>query len=112
MVILLRILLVLLPIILLAVWIRWRSKVNKGGEIPESEVKSLRRTLFVLVVSIMAVGVGLKLSDESGDVDGIYVPARVEDGKLIPGYFKPHDAKPEGEGARPDDNGAEDSEKN
>lgn len=110
MVILLRILLVLLPIILLGVWIRWRSKVNKGGEIPESEVKSLRRTLIVLVLTIVGVGAGLKLSDESGDVDGTYVPARVEDGKLIPGYFKPHGADDQDEATTKD--GADDSEQN
>ncbi len=109
MVIFLRILLVLLPIILLVVWVRWRSKVNKGGEIPESEIKSLRRTLAVLVVTIIGVGIGLKLSDESGDVDGVYVPARVEDGKLIPGYFKPQEEDSDEHSKK---EGADDSENN
>jgi len=91
MVILLRILLVLLPIVLLVVWLRWRSKVNRGGDIPEAEVKSLRQTLIVLLITLFGVGVGLKLTG-SNDIDGIYVPARVVDGKLIPGYFKPNEA--------------------
>tara|TARA_R110002072_G_scaffold92461_1_gene205773 strand:- start:126 stop:458 length:333 start_codon:yes stop_codon:yes gene_type:complete len=110
MVILLRVLLVLLPIILLLVWVRWRSKVNNGGEIPESEVKSLRLSLFAIVIAIMGVGIGLKLSDESGDVDGVYVPARVENGTLIPGYFKPQESDKK-ETPSTDDSAA-DSEKN
>lgn len=110
MVILLRILLVLLPIVLLLVWIRWRSKVNAGGEIPESEVRTLRHSLVAIVVAIIGVGVGLKMFDDSGDVDGVYVPARVENGKLIPGYFKPTDEAEE-EGRQKKD-GADDSGQN
>lgn len=110
MVILLRVLLVLLPVILLVVWVRWRSKLNKGGEIPASEVKSLRLSLLAIVIAIMGVGIGLKLFDESGDVDGVYVPARVENGTLIPGYFKPQgDEKKE---APSSDDSAADSEQN
>lgn len=92
MVILLRILLVLLPLVLLIAWIRWRVRTNKGEGLPEKEVKTFKRILFSILAAIIAVGASLKVMDDSSsDVDRVYVPARVENGKLIPGHFVPAD---------------------
>lgn len=87
MIILIRILLIILPIALLIVWMRWRAKVSAGGEIPEDETRRLRRTLIVIIVALVATGFSLKIFDDGGSVDGVYVPARMENGILIPGHF-------------------------
>ncbi|MBL4836600.1 MAG: hypothetical protein JKY34_03395 [Kordiimonadaceae bacterium] len=87
MIILIRILLVILPIALLIVWMRWRAKVSAGGEMPENETRRLRRTLIIIIVALVATGSSLKIFDGGGSVDGVYVPARMENGILIPGHF-------------------------
>jgi len=87
MVIVLRILLILLPVALLIIWLRMRIKKKAGQEITDKELARTRWGLLALVLTILAVGIGLKLTDTSADTAQVYVPARVENGELIPGHF-------------------------
>lgn len=88
----LRLMLILIPIIGLLMWIRWRMKRDLDEKTRQVEFKRFRIGLTVLLVVTLATGLGLRFLDEgAGDVDSVYVPARVEDGKVIPGYYIPKD---------------------
>ena len=96
MVVMLRVLLVLLPVVALILWLRWRHKRDLGDEVRELEAKRLRVGMTILTVALLLTGLGFRfLDDTSGDVDEVYVPARVENGVLIPGKFVPKDQVPE-----------------
>lgn len=88
----LRLMLILIPIAALLMWIRWRMKRDLDEETREIEFRRLRIGLAVLLAVTLATGLGLRFFDDgAGDIDSIYVPARVEDGKVIPGYYIPKD---------------------
>lgn len=92
MAILFRILLVLIPIVAVIFWLRWRASENLDEEERELELRRLRMVLVALVLALFGVGLGFRTMDDStGDVDQVYVPARVEDGKVVPGRFVPRD---------------------
>ena len=101
MVILLRLLLVILPVIMLLFWVRWRMKSAANGEVPESETKAMRRGLIVALISMVGIGASLKLLEDDAVTDGVYVPARVENGKVIPGHMAPRPEKGAETGAAP-----------
>jgi len=108
MAIFLRLMLILIPIAALLLWLRWRMKRDLDEETRNAEFKRLRIGLTVLVVVTLAAGLGLRFIDDgAGDVDSTYVPARVEDGKVIPGYYIPKDdaEKKDGKEAEPDKGG-------
>ena len=88
----LRLMLILIPIAGLLMWIRWRMKRDLDEETRQVEFRRFRIGLTVLLVVTLATGLGLRfLDDGAGEIDSIYVPARVEDGKVIPGYYIPKD---------------------
>jgi len=90
MIIVIRILLLLLPVVGLLFWIRARARKSAGGDISEDDVKHLRLGLIGLVVLLLIAGLGIRMTDTRGDGGAgaeIYVPARVENGKTIPGHF-------------------------
>lgn len=92
MTIFLRIMLVIIPIVGLLLWIRWRMKRDLDEETREIEFRRFRIGLVALLVASLATGLGLRfLDDGAGEIDSVYVPARVEDGKVIPGYYIPKD---------------------
>lgn len=92
MAVVLRILLVLLPIMALILWLRWRAKRDLGEEIRELEVKRLRVGMSILTAALLLTGLAFRfLDDTSGEIDQVYVPARMENGVLIPGKFVPRD---------------------
>ena len=100
----LRILLVLIPILALFLWLRWRMKRDLDEATREVEFRRLWTGALVLVVAMLLTGLGLRFFDDaSGDTDLVYVPARVEDGKVIPGHYVP---KEEAGGEKPE-SGAE-----
>ena len=112
MAIFLRIMLLLIPIFGLLLWIRWRMKRDLDEETREVEFRRLRIGMTVLVLTTLAAGLGLRFFDDgAGEVDSIYVPARVENGKVIPGYFIPKKPLDEQNGKKPnsDENGGESS---
>lgn len=107
MAVLLRILLVLLPIIALVLWLRWRVKREQGEDVRELEAKRLRVGMSILTVALLLTGLAFRFLDNtSGDVDQVYVPARVENGVLIPGKFVPKDEAPEEVGEEEGDDGS------
>lgn len=104
MVVVLRILLVLIPIIALLLWLRWRVKQDLDEETQQLEFKRLCVGMAVLVLALFATGLGLRFFDDSsGDVDQVYVPARVEDGKVVPGKFVPRDEQEQNQTPKSED---------
>lgn len=90
MALLLRIILVLIPIVAVLAWLRWRMKRDLDEEVRLAEFKRLKISFVCLTVVLLFAGLGLRfLNDTSGNVDEVYVPARVENGVLIPGKFVP-----------------------
>jgi len=87
MLIFLRILMLLIPVALLFLWLRWRMKRNQEGGLSDADEQRAKVTLIVLIVALLASGISLKLLDNSGSPSGRYVPARVEDGRIIEGHF-------------------------
>jgi len=90
MVIFLRVMLILIPIFGLLLWIRWRMKRDLDEETRKAEFRHLQIGITVLVLATLATGMSLRFfEDDVGDIDSIYVPDRIENGKVIPGYFIP-----------------------
>lgn len=92
MIIVLRVLLFLIPIVALILWLRLRSKRHLDEGLLEIEARKFRIGMLVLIVVLLATGFATRFTDEgSGKGDMIFVPARVENGKVIPGHFVPRD---------------------
>ena len=95
--ILLRVLLFLLPFVLfwlLIKFVRGRRRTTAGTSDPATlaadEAREERRAwVFIasLVVIIGGVLTALLLTSRGGDRDQIYIPPRVEDGRVVPGRF-------------------------
>lgn len=95
--ILLRVLLFLLPFVLfwlLIKFVRGRRRTTAGASDPATlaadEAREERRAwVFIasLVVIIGGVLTALLLTSRGGDRDQIYIPPRVEDGRVVPGRF-------------------------
>jgi hypothetical protein len=91
-----RILLLLAPIVLLIIWLVKRSKHTKQEDGIDVDIIGARRILLSLLSLVIFIAAVLYFTEnDRGDPGQIYVPARVEDGKVIPGYFKnEEDASP------------------
>ena len=95
--ILLRVLLFLLPFVLfwlLIKFVRGRRRTTAAASDPATlaadEAREERRAwVFIasLVVIIGGVLTALLLTSRGGDRDQIYIPPRVEDGRVVPGRF-------------------------
>lgn len=95
-----RIVLLLLPIVALVLWLRWRSKNDLDEAAQDLELKRFRIGLGLLAAAMLLAGLGLRFTDDgSGSTDSVYIPPHVEDGKVVPGRFVPKD---EVEGTRGD----------
>jgi len=88
MVVLFRILLLLVPVFALILWIRWRAKKNSAEDVSNEDVRNMRLGLIGLIIMVLMAGIGIRMTDTSAGRDGRYVPARVENGKVIPGHFE------------------------
>ena len=88
-----RILLFLIPILTLIIFMVWWSQGKRSHkDLSAKEVKYLRYGLIGSIVSLIALGTVLRLTDTSTtDRDAEYVPPHMEDGKLVPGAFKEPD---------------------
>ncbi len=84
---LIRIVLLLLPLVGLIFWIKSRARRGASGELSEDDIKHLRLGLVGLVILLLVAGLGIRMTEDSSNGDGRYVPARVENGKTIPGHF-------------------------
>ena len=86
-----RILLLLLPVVLVLLWVRWRMKKNSEEGLTDKDAKQLRLGLVSVIIGLVLAGVGLRFTDDSSDANKVYVPAYMENGKLVPGGFLPAD---------------------
>jgi flagellar basal body-associated protein FliL len=87
--ILVRILLVLAPVVLLVMWLMRKAKTGKSNKELARDIKEIRKVLLVVLGTVAFIAVALySTEDKQGSPEQIYVPARVKDGKLVPGYFK------------------------
>lgn len=90
MVIFLRIMLLLLPIIAVVLWLRWRAKQKNDDADLQKELKRFKVAMAVILAAIVCVGLSLRVFDDSsGDTDTVYIPPHVVDGKVVPGRFVP-----------------------
>jgi hypothetical protein len=89
-VILVNLLLSLTPLILYFTYVYLRRRNAPDSEILENAP----------IFWLLAAGVGLMLFGlvvlgqwETGEIEGRYVPPRIEDGRIIPGHFEPWEEK-------------------
>lgn len=89
MIVLIRILLLLLPIIGVIYFLRWRYRVKASGEDPNDEdIKNVRAIMITVLVSIIMLGLLLRFADtSSSDRETTYIPPHMVDGELVPGEF-------------------------
>lgn len=84
----------LLPIATYAAWIWYRTRyaATHGGEAPRFEQGPWPLMLFL--GALLALGVlGVSAVVQGDDpASGVYVPPRVEDGRVVPGHIAPHAA--------------------
>lgn len=81
----------LLPLAGYSLWIWYRTIYARthGGEAPAFEKGPWPLMLFLgAVLALLTLGVGAVLT--GGDPDDEYIPARMEDGKLVPGRMEKH----------------------
>lgn len=87
----------LAPIVTYALWVWYRTRyvAEHGGEAPQFEKGPWPMLLFAGAVLALAVlGVSAMLQGNSPD-EGVYVPPRVEGGKVIPGHIEPRAPAPQ-----------------
>lgn len=95
----LRIVLLLLPLVALLLWLRWRLKKDRDEEELARELSRLRRTLVVIVLAAVVAVLGLRFSDEeAGDPRTKYIPPHTENGQVVPGRFVPIEEEDQSEG--------------
>lgn len=95
--ILLRVLLFLLPFVLfwlLIKFVRGRRRTTAGASDPAAlaadEAREERRAWVFIASLVLIIGgvlTALLLTSRGGDRDQIYIPPRVEDGRVVPGRF-------------------------
>ncbi len=91
MAIMIRILLLLLPVALVVIWLRYRAKKNSAEELTSTDIKNVRISLGLVIAALLVAGVSLRMVDESREPGDVYIPAYVVDGELVPGRFVPKD---------------------
>jgi hypothetical protein len=90
----------LIPFFLpLAVYLAWnayrgRYAASHGGEAPRLEKGPWPMLLFAGALLTLAVMTVTALTGGSSNTGGLYVPARVEDGRVVPGHYESVPAKP------------------
>jgi hypothetical protein len=90
--VILRLILLLIPVVALVMWIRWRMRTDRTEEELAADFARMRWSLIVLVLAAAAAGISLRLlDDQRGDPRSTYIPPHTEDGKVVPGRFKPAD---------------------
>ena len=88
MMIILRILLFLLPLIAVVIWLRARAKMANNPDALADDVRKMKIGVLLLMAGAMTAAVLLYVFDEDKAPSGSqYSPARMENGKLVPGSF-------------------------
>ncbi|RME67865.1 MAG: hypothetical protein D6782_01930 [Alphaproteobacteria bacterium] len=92
-----RILIFLLPFVLFALWLYWRRR-GGGAAGRKLEARADRRLLYAMLAFILAV-LGIAtfevISKPAPGPDARYVPPRLIDGKVVPGYFEDAEEAPQ-----------------
>jgi len=87
---LLPVLLIFVPLISYLLWLklaREKARLSEEGDLPGW--RDAPWTWIVVGTAVLVSGLFVLLTFESdGDPRGTYVPARVEDGEVIPGYVE------------------------
>lgn len=84
----------LLPIATYAAWVWYRTRyvAKHGGEAPRFEQGPWPLLLFAgAVLALVVLGVSAVFQGNAPE-EGVYVPPRVENGKVIPGHIAPKPA--------------------
>ncbi len=93
--VILRLVLLLLPIVAVVVWLRWRMRTDRTEDELARDVGTLRKLLVLLIIVMIGAGLGLKLTDENtGDPRTKYIPPHSENGRVVPGKLVPADETP------------------
>ena len=103
--IVIRIILLLLPLIGVLYYLRWRYKLKLSGEnASDEDLQQIRKVLTTIVVALILLGLSLRFFDTTNsDKNKIYVPPHVVDGKVIPGKFvDPEEVEKPKEKPKPD----------
>ncbi|WP_417460165.1 hypothetical protein [Kordiimonas sp.] len=109
-IIILRIALLLIPLVAVIFWLRWRLKKDQTEEERRQDISRLQKTLGVLVIVALAAGVSLRLLDDrTGDARTRYIPPHSEDGKVVPGRFVSEDEEEAVDNSKEDDEGGEEN---
>lgn len=88
----LRIVLLLLPLVVLLLWLRYRMRTNRTEDELEQERAMLRKVVITLLIVGAAAGIALKFADtNTGDARTKYIPPHTENGQVVPGRFVPVD---------------------
>ena len=88
-VIIVRIILLLLPLIGVIYFLRWRYRLKVSGEeASDEDIVKVRTILITIFVSLLLLGLLLRFFDTTTtDRDKIYVPPHVENGKMVPAEY-------------------------
>jgi len=80
----------LLPAAVYALWVWYRTRyvAQHGGEAPKLEQGPWPLLLFIGAIFAFAI-LGTTAMLRGGDPDQTYVPARVENGTVVPGHLEP-----------------------
>lgn len=110
MAVILRIILLLAPMLLLVMWLRWRMKKDRSEEELDTELFRLRLGLGILAGVALAAGIGLRIMDDDGGGPRMkYIPPHTVDGVVVPGRYVPEDGDEDKTGGSgPDDGGSDD----
>ena len=95
-----RLILVLVPMMAIIYWLRWRLKKDRTDEELVEDIRDLRRWLIVAFVVTFTAGLTLYMTDDrKGEARMKYIPPVEKDGVIVPGHFVPvDDEKKEKEG--------------
>lgn len=94
-----RLILLAAPVVLLIVWLRYRTAHNRQDADLNREIIRGRRILLAALIAMFAAVLMLYFDkDDRGHAHTRYVPPHIEDGRLVPGRFVPVEpAVPDGE---------------
>jgi hypothetical protein len=91
----LRIVLLLLPVVAVLMWLRWRMRTDRTEDDLVRDVATLRKTLVILILVAVGAGLGLKFTDSNTGAPGTkYIPPHSENGRVVPGRLVPADEEP------------------